>query len=113
MDDKELTEVPLSNREVLKVLKARYIKPSDNDQDQAIDQPHHPRTIEMIEYLESIEKGPYRYPLEILRNLKINKNLDADLTTLAIVSNMSDISILNLSDQKRVTAYFDKNGKNI
>ena len=58
MEEKELSEVPLSNREVLKVLKARKTE-------------HHPRTKEMIEYLENIEKGVNKYPLEILRNLKI------------------------------------------
>ena len=93
MEEKEITEVPLSNREVLKVLKARNTN-------------HHPRTLEIIEYLESIEKYPYKYPLELLRDLKINKNLDADLVTLAIVSNISDLSILSSSDRKKVDYYF-------
>lgn len=97
---KELTEVPLSNREVLKVLKARTEDP-DNE-----GQKHHPRTVEMIEYLESVGKGPYKYPLEILRDLKTSKNLDADLVTLAIVSNISDLSILNSSDRKRIEQHF-------
>lgn len=91
MEEKELTEVPLSNREVLKVLKAR-----DN---------HNPKTLEIIEYLESIEKGPYKYPLEILRNIK---NLDSDLITLAVASNISDLSILSVSDRKRVEQHFSK-----
>lgn len=97
MDEKELTEVPLSNREVLKVLKAR--------KDGLNGESHHPRTLEMLEYLESIEKGPYTYPLEILRDIK---NLQADLHTLAMVSNMSDLSILTPSDRKRVDQYFKK-----
>jgi hypothetical protein len=100
MDELELTEVPLSNREVLKVLKAR---PNPNE---------HPRTSEMIKYLESIEKGPYTYPLEILRNLKISKNLEADLNTLTIVSNVSDLSILSPSDRKRIEQHFAKLNKN-
>jgi hypothetical protein len=100
MDEKEVTEVPLSNREVLKVLKAR----TNNNQTK-----HCPRTLEMMEYLESIEKGPYIYPLEILRDLKISKNLDADLVKLAIVSNISDLSILSSSDRKRVEQRFSKN----
>jgi hypothetical protein len=86
---------PLSNREVLKVLKARK-----ND--------GHPRTLEMIEYLDSIEKGPYKYPLEILRDIKTKKNLEADLTTLTIVSNVSDLSILSASDRKRIEQHFVK-----
>jgi hypothetical protein len=100
MDEKEITEVPLSNREVLKVLRART-----NDSNGT---KHHPRTLEMMEYLESIEKGPYQYPLEILRDLKISKNLDADLITLAVVSNISDLSILSSSDRKRVEQHFSK-----
>ncbi len=95
MEDKEITEVPLSNREVLKVLKARS---NEN---------HHPRTLELIEYLETIEKGPYKYPLETLRNLK--KNLSADLITLAVVSNISDLSILNNSDRKKIEQYLANN----
>jgi len=99
MEEKELTEVPLSNREVLKVLKAR------NNSNEG---KHHSRTIEMMEYLDSIEKGVYKYPLEILRELKTTKNLDADLLTLAIVSNISDINILNNSDKKKIQQYFLK-----
>lgn len=95
MEDNEITEVPLSNREVLKVLKARS---NEN---------HHPRTLELIEYLETIEKGPYKYPLETLRNLK--KNLSADLITLAVVSNISDLSILNNSDRKKIEQYLANN----
>lgn len=98
MDEKEITEVPLSNREVLKVLKARY----------GNDEKHHPRTLEMSEYLESIEKGPHKYPLEILRDLKVSKNLDADLNTLAIVANISDLSILSNSDRKKIEQHFMK-----
>lgn len=99
---KELTEVPLSNREVLKVLKARTEDPENEGQK------HHPRTVEMIEYLESVEKGPYKYPLEVLRDLKTSKNLDADLVTLAVVSNISDLSILSSSDRKRIEQHFAK-----
>ncbi len=98
MEEKELTEVPLSNMEVLKVLKARKSGQMEH-------QKHHPRTLEMLEYLESIEKGPYKYPLEILRDLK---NIEADLTTLAIVSNISDLSILSKSDCKRIEQHFAK-----
>jgi hypothetical protein len=98
MEEKELTEVPLSNREVLKVLKARKGGQTEHPQ-------HHPRTLEMLEYLESIEKGPYKYPLEILRDIK---NIEADLTTLAVVSNVSDLSILSPSDRKKVEQRFAK-----
>jgi hypothetical protein len=100
MDEKEITEVPLSNREVLKVLRARTSGASESK--------HHLRTLEMMTYLESIEKGPYKYPLEILRNLKVSKNLDAELITLAIVSNTSDLSMLSSSDRKRVEQHFSK-----
>jgi len=96
MEEKEVTEVPLSNREVLKVLKARN----------TTKEKHHPRTLEIIDYLESVEKGPHKYPLETLRDLKTSKNLDADLITLGIVSNVSDLSILNNSDRKKVEYYF-------
>ncbi len=89
--DEENTFVPLSNREVLKVLKARKGGQTEHQ--------HHPRTIEMLEYLESVEKGPYLYPLEILRDIK---NIEADLITLAVVSNISDLSILTPSDRKRI-----------
>lgn len=99
----ELTEVPLSNREVLKVLKAR-INNEENGQK------HHSRTNEMIEYLESVE-GVYKYPLEVLRDLKTTKGLDADLATLATVSNISDLSIISESDRKRIEQYF-KNKNN-
>jgi len=92
MEEKEFTEVPLSNREVLKVLKAR----TNKDQ-------HHPRTLEMLEYLEFIEKGPYKYPLEILRDIK---NLQANLITLTLVANTSDLGILSSSDRKRVEQHF-------
>ena len=98
MNDDNEEIVPLSNREVLKVLKARTEK-------------HHPRTLEMLEYLETVEKGSYKYPLEILRDLKISKSLAADLTTLAIVANISDLNILSPSDHKRVVAHFDKISK--
>jgi hypothetical protein len=94
MDEKELTEVPLSNREVLKVLKARTTE--------------NPKCSEMIEYLESINKGPYKYPLEILRDFKVNNTLDADMITLAVVSNISDLSILTPSDRKRLEYHFSK-----
>ncbi len=102
MEEKELTEVPLSNREVLKVLKARKGGELEHQQ------PHHPKTLEMLEYLESVEKDPYIYPLEILREIK---NLEANLTTLAVVSNVSDLNILSTSDRKRVENYFNKNKK--
>jgi hypothetical protein len=102
MEEKELTEVPLSNREVLKVLKAR---PKNGEEK------YYPRTIEMIEYLESIEKGPYLYPLEILRDLKTSKNLEADLITLTIVSNISDLNILSVLDRKKVEQHFKKKTK--
>jgi hypothetical protein len=97
MDEKELTEVPLSNEEVLKVLKARTSREE------------HPRTLDMITYLETIKKGSYKYPLEVLRNLKTTKNLEAELTTLAVVSNISDTSILSASDKKLVEQHFAKN----
>lgn len=101
MEEKEITEVPLSNREVLKVLKAR----------DSGEQKHHPRTLEMKIFLETVEKGAYKYPLEILRDIKINKNLDADLNTLAIVSNISDLSILSPSDRKRIEQHFTMKNK--
>jgi hypothetical protein len=99
---KELTEVPLSNREVLKVLKARTCD-SENE-----GQKHHPRTVEMMEYLDSVEKGPYNYPLEVLRDLKNNGSLEADLITLTMVSNTSDLGILNNSDRKKIEQHFTK-----
>jgi len=112
MEEKELTEVPLSNREVLKVLKARKraervedTNTEDTDTENTTEL-HHPRTQEMLEYLESVEKGPYKYPLEILRNIR---GLEADLTTLAICSNISDLSILGNSDRKKIEQYFSKN----
>lgn len=100
--EKELTEVPLSNREVLKVLKAR-IQTGENGEK------HHPRTLEMVEYLETVEKGPYNFPLETLRN--ISKNLSSDITTLAILSNISDDSIVNASDRKRIKQHLTKINK--
>lgn len=100
MEEKELTEVPLSNREVLKVLKARK---SEN-----LHNLSHPRTLEMLEYIELVEKGPYKYPLEILREIK---GLDASLITLAVVSNISDISILSHADRKKIEQRFEKKNK--
>ncbi len=102
MEEKELTEVPLSNREVLKVLKARK---GGQMEHQYANASHHPRTLEMLEYLESIEKKPYKYPLEILRDIK---NIEANLNTLAIVSNISDLSILSSSDSRRIKQYIAK-----
>lgn len=98
----ELTEVPLSNREVLKVLKARNVN----------EEKHHSRTLEMIEYLELIEKGPYLYPLETLRSLKNNIDLEADLTTLTIISNISDLSLLQKSDRLKIEKYFKESKRN-
>ena len=99
MDEKEQTEVPLSNREVLKVLTARPCEAGEQN---------HPRTTEMIEYLESIETGPYLYPLEILREIK---HLEADLNTLTVVSNISDLSILSAADRKCIEQHFAKLAK--
>jgi hypothetical protein len=95
-EEKELTEVPLSNREVLKVLKTRTEQ--------------NPKLTEIINYIESIEIGPYKYPLEILRDIKM---LSADLNTLATVSNMADLSILNIEDRKKVENHFTKQIKNV
>lgn len=99
MEEKEITEVPLSNREVLKVLKAR----TNSNEGK-----HHQRTLEIMQYLDSIEKGTYKYPFEILRELKTSKNLDSDLITLAVVSNISDLNILPASDKKKIEQYFLK-----
>lgn len=88
MEDKQkdITEFPLSNCEVYKVLNAR-----GKDLQNA-------KIVEILTYLESI-KSDNKYPLEILRNLE---NMEADINTLAIVSNTSDISILSNNDKKRV-----------
>jgi len=96
MDEKEITEVPLSNREVLKVLKARSFASGDNS-----------KCTEMITYLESIIKGPDKYPLEKLRDLKINYNLDASLNILTLLSNTEDLSILSSSDRKRIVKHLE------
>lgn len=94
----ESNEVPLSNREVLKVLEERQ-----KNNDSSI----HPRTLEMIEYLKKVEVGPYTYPLEILRNLKeISSDLRSDLTTLTLVSNLSDLSLLSNSDKAIINSHF-------
>jgi hypothetical protein len=86
MDEKELTEVPLSNMEVLKVLKAK------NEIS--------PEVSEMIAYLESVENNKCdKYPLEHLREIR---GIKADLVTLAVVSNLSDLSLLSDSDRKLV-----------
>ena len=90
MEDNEDTEVPLSNYEVLRVLKARE---NNSDPDS--------KCTEMIKYLESVIKKD-KYPLEKLRDLKINDGLDASLNTLAILSNTQDLSILSASDKKRI-----------
>lgn len=97
VEDSEDTEVPLSNIEVLKVLKAR---PSNS-----------PFNMEIIEYLEKFTNSKELYSLEILRNIKNEYNLDADITKLAIVSNTQDISILSSSDKKRIEQYLSKNKK--
>jgi hypothetical protein len=90
----EITEVPLSNREVLKVLKARVEEDSNS------------KCTEMIAYLESVIKGPDKYPLEKLRDLKISYNLDASLNTLAMLSNTHDLKLVSSSDRKRIIKYF-------
>ena len=95
MEETNDTEVPLSNREVLKVLKARNSNSNDIDIDNS-------KCAEMIAYLESIVKGPNKFPLETLRDLKIRENLDASLNTLAILANTNDISIVSPSDRKRI-----------
>ncbi len=97
MDETELTEVPLSNHEVLLVLETRL-------KDDKIE---NSKTSEMLKYLQSIKEEHYEYPLEILRNLKINKNLEADLDLLTIASNLSDLSILSSSDSKKILTYFN------
>lgn len=99
LNEYETNQVPLSNREVLEVLRVR-----NNTE-------HSKRTLEMKEYLESIIIIPYKYPLDILRDLKNSKNLEADLNTLAILSNTSDLSILNNSDKKIIEKHF-QNKKN-
>ena len=79
-ENKEVVEVPLSNVEVLRVLEAKR------------------QTGELVEYLSSV-KLEYKYPLEILREIK---DLDASLFTLALLSNTNDISIVSLSDRKKI-----------
>jgi len=96
MDENNTTdvEVPLSNREVLKVLKARNEEPDSKCSD-------------MITYLESIIKEFDKYPLEILRDFKVEAGLDATLNTLAILSNTNELSILSPSDRKRIIKKFN------
>jgi hypothetical protein len=96
MEEINDTEVPLSNREVLKVLKAR----NSNDSVQA--GTDNSKCAEMIAYLESVIKISNKYPLETLRDLKTRENLDASLNTLAILANTNDLSIVSPSDRKRI-----------
>jgi len=94
--DQEITEVPLSNREVLKVLKERK---QENDINSIYK--------DMMIYLDLvIKENEDIYPLEILRDVKIAEKLDADLNTLAILSNTNDLSILSSSDKKRIVKHF-------
>ncbi len=83
-----MEEVPLSNKEVLDVLTART-------------KGLPPRTVEMLDYLKSVSSFGNKYSLEKLRN----KELDASLTTLAMVANTSDISLLSQSDRKRIEKF--------
>ena len=84
MDNEDIKcEVPLSNYEVIKVLKAKKI---NND---------------LITYLESVQL-PYIYPLESLREIK---GLEADLTKLAVLSNTNNIDSFSEHDRKRINKY--------
>lgn len=95
-EEKEIIEVPLSNIEVIAVLNERV----------KIDKNIHPRTLEMMDYINSLGNKESKYPLEVLRTLKIEGKLESDLVTLAVVSNLSDISMLPENDIKVLKKYF-------
>lgn len=86
----ELTEVPLSNKEVYDIL--------------CIQTDKHERTKEVYDYLKATLEIEYSY--ETLRTLKYSKKLEADLTVLASVANTSDLSILSESDRKKIIDHF-------
>jgi len=90
MEETEETEVPLSNREVIKVLKARENMETNKD------------IADMITYLETTITQKDKYPLEKLRDIKKSEGLEASLITLAILSNTQDLTILSSSDKKRI-----------
>jgi hypothetical protein len=92
MDEKYLSEVPLSNTEVLKVLKQKKNASL--------------KTTEFVEYLESIQHFENKYPLEELRNIK--ESLNCDLNTLAIISNTSNLDSLSKMDRKKITNHFNQ-----
>ncbi len=97
MEQKDiLEEVPLSNSEVLKVLKA---KTSINQNS---------KCSEILKYLQSIPISN-KYSLELLRDLKTQNILETDLLTLAMVSNISDLSILKEQDRNTIELHLRQN----
>jgi hypothetical protein len=79
-------DIPLSNEEVLKVLKAR-----ENQTE---------FTTLFIDYIESVRPNKHDYPLETLRKVK---SLESNIIELAMLSNTNDINtIKSHSDRKKI-----------
>jgi hypothetical protein len=90
----ELSEIPLSNSEVLRVLKAR-----DPNK-------HHKKTLEMIEYLESVKND--KFPMNIIRTLKNEGLLEASMMNLVMLSNTSDTTLVSSADLKIINQNTNK-----
>lgn len=92
------TKQPLSNKEVLDVLRMRTSQLSERTQE----------LYEYLIYIDNIKKslGMKDYKMATLRNMKKNNDLIADIETLTIVSNMSDISFLHESDKNKIKSFF-------
>jgi hypothetical protein len=90
----EEDSVPLSNAEVLIVLKAKNQKTK----------------LDIVEYLESITNPDIftdKYPLEKLRDLKKNENIDESIFNLTIFSNTHDPRVISKSSLKIINNFFN------
>jgi len=88
-------EVPLSNKEVLKVLSAK--KDSNNNE----------KYIKILEYLNDTFMDD-KYNFELLRQLKSEESIEANLSTLCMLSNTNKTSLVNKNDLDKINNYLKK-----
>lgn len=86
-------EIPLSNHEVYKILSARK-------------GPMNEKTESILQYLKSINCEKTSYPLEKLREMKFNRELESDIIKLTMASNSNDTSILSENDENIIRKNF-------